>query len=484
MTPVGVLSVASEIFPLIKTGGLADVVGALPGALAEQDVSVRTLIPGYPQVIGAIGDASTVRTEPDLFGGEARLLATRVHGLDLLVLDAPHLYARPVNPYLGPDGKDWPDNAIRFAALARVAADVGLGLLEGYRPDVVHAHDWQAGLTPAYLHFSGGVRPATVMTVHNLAFPGKVPRGLLERLGLPPRSYAIDGVEFYGTLSLLKAGLQYADHITTVSPTYAAEICTADGGMGFDGLLRARADVLTGILNGIDTQTWNPAGDPFIAAPFDSTTLPSRVENKVALRARMGLEQDAAAPLFGVVSRLTWQKGMDLLLTCLPTLRAAGAQLVLVGTGEPDIEFSLRAETASYPGRIACVIGYDEALAHLVQAGADALLVPSRFEPCGLTQLCALRYGAVPVVARVGGLADTVIDANAAALSACVATGVQFAPVNPEMLELAIRRTAGLFREPDVWGSLQKNGMRADVSWRGPARRYAELYRALLRARA
>jgi starch synthase len=484
MTPLGVLAVASEIFPLVKTGGLADVIGALPGALAEEGVAVRTLIPGYPAVVGALHRARTVRTESDLFGEKARLLAAHAGDLDLLVLDAPHLYARPGNPYLGPDGRDWPDNAVRFAALARVAADIGGGALRGYTPAVVHAHDWQAGLAPAYLHYRGGARPGTVMTVHNLAFPGKASRDLLERLGLPARAYAVDGVEFHGTISLLKAGLRFADRITTVSPAYAVEIRTVEAGMGFDGLLRARAGVLSGILNGIDTAIWNPASDTLIAAPFRRTTLAKRAANKAALQARMGLAQEADAPLFGVVSRLTWQKGMDLLLTCLPVLRALGAQLALVGAGEAEIEAEFRREAANAPGRIGCVIGYDEALAHLLQAGVDALLVPSRFEPCGLTQLCALRYGAIPVVARVGGLADTVIDANTAALAAGVATGVQFAPVSADMLDVALRRTVALYREPAVWRTLQKNGMATDVSWRGPASQYAKLYRGLVEARA
>jgi starch synthase len=358
---------------------------------------------------------------------------------------------------------------------------------------VVHAHDWQAGLAPAYLYYRsgarsdydhGGVRPGTVMTVHNLGFSGKSPAGLLARLGLPQAAYAIDGVEFYGTISLLKAGLQFADRITTVSPTYAAEILTPEAGMGFDGLLRARADVLSGILNGIDTTIWDPASDTTIAAGFDRATLGRRASNKAALQARMGLARDPDAPLFAMVSRLTLQKGMDLLLDCLPVLHALGAQLALLGSGEPEIEAGFQAQAAAAPGRIGCVIGYDEALAHGIQAGADALLVPSRFEPCGLTQMCALRYGAVPVVARVGGLADTVIDANPAALAAGVATGVQFAPVTAEMLAVALRRTVVLYREPSAWRTIQENGMGADVSWRGPARRYAALYRELAGARA
>ncbi len=484
MQPLNVLSVASEMFPLVKTGGLADVIGALPAALAEQGITARTLIPGYPAVTEAIDAVQTVRTETDWFGGPARLLAARAADLDLLVLDAPHLYARPGNPYHGPDGRDWPDNAARFAALSLAAADVCSGAWQGYAPDVLHAHDWQTGLAPAYLHYRGGNRPGTVMTVHNLAFSGSVARDLLSLLGLPPHAYAIDGVEFYGTISLLKAGLQFADRITTVSPTYATEICTDEGGMGFGGLLRTRANVLSGILNGIDTTVWDPARDPLLAAPFDRTTLARRAANKAALQARLGLDQEPTAPLFGVVSRLTWQKGADLVLACLPVLRALGAQLALIGAGDADIEAGFRVEAARTPSRIGCVIGYDETLAHLVQAGADALLVPSRFEPCGLTQLCALRYGAVPVVARVGGLADTVIDANAAALAAGVATGVQFAPVNAGMLDMALRRTVALYREPSIWHTLQENGMTSDVSWRGPARQYAALYRELMGVRA
>jgi starch synthase len=483
MIPLRVLSVASEVFPLVKTGGLADVIGALPGALLPLGVKVRTLIPGYPAVIGAIGRARTVHTESDLFGGKARLLATRQADLDLLVLDAPHLYARPGNPYLGPDGQDWPDNAMRFAALSRIAADIGGGALTGYLPHVVHAHDWQAGLAPAYLHHRGGKHSATVMTVHNLAFPGKAPRNLLARLGLPPQSWSPDGVEFHGTISLLKAGLWYADRITTVSPTYAEEIRSEEAGMGFAGLLRARAGVLSGILNGIDTGIWNPASDALIATQYDRTTVARRAANKTALQARFGIEQDAATPLFGLVSRLTWQKGMDFLLACLPVLRSLGAQLVLVGAGESGFESAFRTAAVEAPDRIGCVIGYDEGLAHMMQAGADAILVPSRYEPCGLTQLCALRYGAVPVVARVGGLADTVIDANAAALAAGVATGVQFNPTTGGALEAALRRTVALYHAKSTWCTLRKNGMAVDVSWRGPAAEYAALYRDLVAER-
>ena len=476
-----VLSVASEAFPLIKTGGLADVVGALPAALAVEGVTVRTLLPGYPQVMAALAKAAPVAALDDLFGGPARVLAGRASGLDLFVLDAPHLFARPGNPYVASGGQDWPDNPLRFAALARIGARLAQGLVPAYRPVAVHAHDWQAALLPAYLHYDGGARPGTVVTVHNLAFQGQVPAGLLATLGLPSAAYTMEGVEYYGSIGYLKAGLRFADRITTVSPTYAAEIRTPDAGMGMDGLLRTRAGVVSGILNGIDEDIWNPAADTLLASPFDAGRIGARAGNRTALQARIALAPDPAAPLFAVISRLTWQKGMDLLLTAIPALLDAGGQLAVLGAGDAAIEAGMRAAAVLYPGRVGCLIGYDEGLAHLIQGGADALLVPSRFEPCGLTQLCALRYGTVPVVARTGGLADTVIDASPMALAAGVATGVQFAPVAVEMLEAAIRRTATLHRDPPAWRRMQANGLATDVSWRDPARRYAALFRDVAR---
>lgn len=484
MTGTGVLAVAPELYPLIKTGGLADVTGALPGALAGEGVTVTTLLPGHPEVMGALQDVTVDHQYTDLFGGPARLLSGLAAGLALFVLDAPHLYERDGGPYGDARGVDWSDNASRFAALSRVGADLGLGLLPDYRPAVVHAHDWPAGLTAAYLQYSGRPRPATVMTVHNLAFQGRFDRRLLPALGLPPAAFNVDGVEYYGGVGYLKAGLRLSDRITTVSPTYAAEICTPEGGMGLDGLLRGRGDRLTGILNGIDVQTWDPAHDPLIAAPYDRKKPSARAANKAELQAMMGLEPEPGAMLFGVVSRLTWQKGLDLLLAALPALLAEGAQLVVLGSGDARLEAGFTAAASAHPGRVACMLGYHEAAAHKIQAGADALLVPSRFEPCGLTQLCALRYGAVPVVARVGGLADTVIDASPMAVAAGAATGVQFAPVNVPMLEHAIRRAAALYRDNATWRRLQANGMAADVSWTGPARLYADLFRGLIAERA
>jgi len=483
---VKVLAVVSEIFPLVKTGGLADVAGALPLALAPLGVQIASLIPGYPAVTDALAGAEIVRSYGDLFGGTARLLRGRAAGLELMAIDAPHLYGRPGNPYVGPDGRDWPDNAIRFAALAAVASDVGTGAVADFVPDVVHAHDWQAGLTAAYLRYGGGDRhrPGTVMTVHNLAFQGQFPASLVPTLGLPWSAYTPAGVEYYGAVGFLKAGVALSDRIITFSQTDATEIRTSDGGMGMDGLLRARAPDVRGILNGIDDAVWNPATDPLIARNFDIAGLAERRANKAELQARLGLAADPDALLFGVISRLTWQKGLDLLLEAIPDLLARGAQFALLGSGDTALVESFVTAVATHRGRVGCVIGYNEALAHLIQAGADAILVPSRFEPCGLTQLCALRYGALPVVARVGGLADSVIDANEMALANGVGTGLQFAPVTRDALVAAIQRAVELWHEPEAWRTVQRNAMRTDVSWRRPAVHYAALYDEILAERA
>ncbi|KAB2872264.1 MAG: glycogen synthase GlgA, partial [Bauldia sp.] len=412
-----VLAVASEVFPFIKTGGLADVVGALPAALAGQGVVMRVMVPGYPAVMAALGEGQTLHHYIELFGGPATLVGGRAAGLDLIVLDAPHLFERPGNPYLSAEGADWPDNWKRFAALSLAAGDIGRGAVPSFVPAVVHAHDWQAALSAAYLHFVEGMKARTLLTIHNLAFQGRFPATVFGGLQLPDEAFAVDGVEYYGGVGYLKGGLQFADAITTVSPTYAEEICTPAAGMGLDGLLRARHGVLTGIVNGIDTATWNPAADLDLPATYTSARLGARTVNKRAVEKAFTLDADSG-PLLCVISRLTWQKGMDLLGACIDGLVASGARLAVLGTGDAAIEGMFRAAAARHAGRVGVITAYDEPLAHLLQGGADAILVPSRFEPCGLTQFCGLRYGCVPVVARVGGLADTIIDANDAALAA------------------------------------------------------------------
>jgi starch synthase len=427
-------------------------------------------------VLARLESAEPVHADDHFFGGPARLLRGQAANLDLLVLDAPHLFDRPGNPYSGPNSADWPDNALRFAALSCMAAILATDARIGPLPDILHAHDWQAGLAMAYLD-GAARRPATLLTVHNLAFQGNFPASLLPSLGLPANAFRIEGAEFHGMVGYLKAGLALADAITTVSPTYAAEIQTPEFGMGFDGLLRHRSKNLHGILNGIDDATWNPATDSLIASKFDMDHLAGRPINKAALQTQYGLERDPDALLLGVISRLSWQKGLDMLLPALDTLASLSAQLVILGAGEPDLEHQFRAAATAHPGRIACFIGYDEARAHQLQAGIDAILIPSRFEPCGLTQLCALRYGALPIVARTGGLADTVIDANAAAVAANTGTGLQFSSGH---FPQALHRTAALWSSPATWSRLQRNAMQTDVSWRRPAAQYAALYKSLV----
>ena len=483
MMPVRVLGVASEIYPIIKTGGLADVAGALPAALRAYGVEMHTLVPGYPDVMRALSDAEALLHRPDFFGGPVRLLAGSRDGLDLLVLDAPHLYERPGNPYVTPEGIDWPDNGLRFAALARMAAEIGLGAVASFVPDIVHAHDWQAALAPAYLHYADRPRPGTVMTIHNMAYQGKFAYEMLGAFGLPPDSFTIHGVEYFGGIGFLKAGLQFADRITTVSPTYAQEIQSDEGGMGLGGLLRERANVLSGILNGIDTSVWDPASDPHIAYRYSVDELQFRAANKAALERQFNLDPSPGSLLLGVISRLSWQKGLDLLLETIPNVLGEGMQLALLGSGDRDLQDRYQAAARANPGRISVVIGYDEVLAHLIQAGSDALVVPSRFEPCGLTQLCALRYGAVPIVARVGGLADTVVDISEADVTDRDATGFKFGPVTPELLAGALRKANLAFHDKLTWRRLQHSGMTTDVSWRNRALDYAALYRDILAAR-
>ncbi len=481
---IQVLAVASEIVPLIKTGGLADVAGALPPAIAAAGAKTTTMVPGYPAVMQALTGAVAVHTFADLFGGPARVVRGNAGSLDIIALDAPHLFARAGNPYLGADGREWADNGIRFAGLGAAAAAIAAGLVPGMEFDILHAHDWQAAMAVVYLHFHDGPRPGSVLTVHNLAFQGRYPASLFPRLGLPDTAFALNGLEYHGDVGFLKGGLSFAGRITTVSPTYAREIAGIDNGMGLDGLLRHRAGVVSGILNGIDDTLWNPATDSLIPAQYGRGRTGKRPVNKAALQQRMGLEPNPDALLIGVVSRLTSQKGLDLLVDQIDSMVAAGMQLAVLGAGDPDLEQAFLAAAEWHLGSVGCIVGYDEPVAHLMQAGSDALLVPSRFEPCGLTQLYALRYGAIPVVSRVGGLSDSVIDANEAALVAGVATGIQFWPATADGLGTALHRLRTLWQDRPVWDRVQRNGMAADVSWRGSASRYVALYRSLLADRS
>lgn len=476
---IEVLSVASEAFPLIKTGGLADVVGALPAALAPHGVSMRVLLPGYPKVMDALHEGREVWYYEDFFGGAARLHAGRANGLDIIAIDAPHLYDRPGNPYVGPDGKDWPDNWRRFAALSYAAYDLSRGLLDGYRPDILHCHDWQSGLVAAYARFNPDSTAKTIMTVHNIAFQGVFGWDVFNGLKLDYEAARTGSIEYFGNIGYLKAGLQLADAVTTVSPTYAHEIRTQAYGMGLEGLLQGRSGSVHGILNGIDVAEWNPGTDAALSQTFGASTVFHRAANKRALEEKFGLEA-GDGPIFSVVSRLTWQKGLDMLPGQVDYIVANGGRLVVLGSGDQVIEDAFAGAALRHPGKVGVQIGYDEGLSHLIQGGADAILIPSRFEPCGLTQLYGLRYGCVPVVSRVGGLADTVIDANEAAIEAGVATGVVFSPATEEALGEAIRRTLALYARPKLWHKMQRRGMKSDVSWELSAEKYADLYASLL----
>ncbi|CAN7229849.1 glycogen synthase GlgA [Pararhizobium sp. LjRoot235] len=474
-----VLSVASEVFPLIKTGGLADVAGALPAALKPHGVRMRTLMPGYPIVMHKLKKPQKVGGFDNLFGHPASILAVDHEGLDLLILDAPELFDRDGGPYVDRLGLDYTDNFRRFAALSLAAAEIAGGLLPNWKPDLVHVHDWQAALTPVYMRFGPAHGMPVVLTIHNIAFQGQFSSDVFPELALPPEAFSISFVEYFGDVGFLKGGLQTANAITTVSPSYAQEILTPEFGMGFEGLLTARLSHLSGIVNGIDTDVWNPQTDTHIAANYGPTTLKKREINRRALSEYFGFD-NAPGPIFCVVSRLTWQKGMDVLAEVIDDIVDNGGKLAVLGSGDPSLESAFLTAAARHPGRVGMVTGYNEPLSHLMQAGADAIIIPSRFEPCGLTQLYGLRYGCVPIVAHTGGLADTIIDANEAALAARVATGFQFSPVSAASLRQALRRAFAAYRQPKVWARLQAQGMKSDVSWDLSAHRYADLYSSLL----
>lgn len=476
-----ILSVASEMYPLIKTGGLADVVGALPRALAAHDVEVRTVLPGYPVVLQKIGKTKKVLTIKSLLGARAHILEGKVDEQPVYVVDCPDYFKREGGPYSDYSGHEWSDNWKRFAAFSKAAAVVGEGGLKDWSPDLVHVHDWQAAMTPAYMRHGASPRKPLVVTIHNLAFQGRFGHEIFHLLDLPETAWSVDGVEYYGGVGYLKAGLVYADAITTVSPTYAEEIKTEHNGMGLNGLLNGRADKVHGVLNGIDVDVWDPETDPLIRTNYTARSLRQRQANKRDVEERMDLRKEDT-PIIAVVSRLTWQKGMDVLSEALNDLVASGVRLALVGTGERMLEGAFLSAASRHRGRVGVKITYDETMAHALLAGSDAILVPSRFEPCGLTQLYGLRYGCVPIVSRVGGLADTVVHANEAAIASGAATGVVFGPLDGYQLKSAVHRFLQLYRNEEALQTMQKAGMRSDFSWSKSAGRYVELYRDLLKS--
>jgi len=486
---LGVLFITSEVYPLIKTGGLGDVSAALPTALRELGVDVRLLIPGYPKVLAGlrykrkVAGFSGLSHFPPFVLWSARLPAGKgvSKGVPIFVIDCPSLYRRNGGPYTDTAGQDWPDNALRFGLLSKIGAILASDaspLL--WRPNIVHCNDWQSGLTPAYLHFYQGRKVVSLMSVHNLSFQGVFPPSTLTRLGLPATSYNISGIEYYGNMSFLKAGLYYSDHITTVSPTYAKEIQTMPLGFGLQGLLAGRSDHISGIVNGIDIAEWDPATDPYLAQNYTVKRIAAKGTNKRALQQVMGLVVDPDIPLFGMVSRHTYQKGCDLLLQVAPFLARMPAQLVILGSGEAGLDRELAALEKNHPGKIAVRIGFDETLSHLIEGGADSFLMPSRFEPCGLNQMYSQCYGTPPLVHATGGLLDTVVDCTPATLADGSASGFFFYEMDPGSFLAGIQRVIDSYCNKTTWLRLQRNGMAKDFSWRPGAIAYRDIYLSLL----
>ena len=480
-----VLYMTAELYPWVKSAGLGDVAAALPPALIAGGIDVRLLLPGFRCFLDAFpGLTDVARLQTPFAAERVRLGLARLPGSESFayLVDHPVFYDRPGNPYAGPDGSDWSDNYRRFALLGWVAAELARGADPNWRPELLHGHDWHVGLALAYLAASAPEKGhvPTIFTVHNLAYRGLFPASVFPELALPPGFFSVNGVEFFGMVSFIKAGLYYADRLTTVSPTYAREIQTPDFGWGLDGLLRTRADLLTGILNGVDTSIWDPRHDVALPQPYGiEDAMSGKEAAKAVLQRRLGLEPLGDAPLFGVVSRLIPQKGLDLVLAGLPALVAGGAQLALLGTGDGDLEHGFTVAAAQYRGQVAAEIDYDESLAHLIIGGSDVILVPSRFEPCGLTQLYALRYGSLPLVRRVGGLADTVVDATPTSLSGGTATGFAFDDETPQGLISAVGRAIALFQEREMRRRMMRQAMMCDFSWDAAARQYIAIYRAL-----
>lgn len=469
-----VIFAASEIFPYVKTGGLGDVAGALPQALAAAGVDIRLMLPGFPAILEKLTKTKVLHKWQEFYGAtDASLLRGELdNGLIAYVLDAPRFFHR-TTPYTDENGLDWPDNYLRFAAFCQAAVQIA-DIDKEWKPDVIHGHDWQAGLIPAYLHYSHSP-VASVFTIHNIAYQGLFPASTLPQLKLPAESFVVEGLEYYLKVGFLKAGLYYSDKISTVSPTYAREIQASPEGCGLEGLLATRSSDLMGILNGIDNEIWNPETDPVLHQSYSVSSIAKRDKNKRALLQEFGFSNTEDKILFAVVSRMTPQKGLDLLVGAIPTLLGQNAQFLILGSGDNELEAEYRNLAAIYPDHVKVRIGYDESLAHRIFSGADAIIAPSRFEPCGLVQLYALRYGALPIVRNTGGLADTVTDLT----DNKDGTGFVFQETSTQDLEGALLKAAEMyFNAPETWKAAQARAMAQDFGWENAAHRYLKLYDA------
>jgi starch synthase len=475
-----VLFVSSEIYPLAKTGGLADVSAALPRTLSQLGADIELIMPGYPQALETASHGSiAVEFTDEIQGIRTRLVQARTpdSGLPVWLVDCPVLYDRRGTPYQDQNGVDWPDNAQRFAHLSYVAGRLARGdLIPDWRVDVVHANDWHVGLLPVQLRNTGGRCPSTLFTVHNLAFQGLFPSSTLPKINMPLGLFTPEGIEFHGQISFLKAGIQFSDHLTTVSPSYAREILTPEYGCGLDGLLQQRATHLTGILNGVDYQVWDPAHDTHLPANYQIDDLSGKSECKTELQRKLGLPTKSDVPLIVWISRITHQKMADTLLDALPAILERNVQFALLGQGDLALEGRLRNAACRYPDRMSVRIGYEEALAHFFYGGGDILLHPSRFEPCGLTPLYGLRYGTLPVVRHVGGLIDTIVCVDEQGSRVETANGFGFLQLGTQGMLDCLDQALSFYAQPVAWRKLQKIAMSCEFDWFSSARRYMELY--------
>ena len=481
-----VLFVTSEVFPLVKTGGLADVSGSLPSALQNLGVDIRILVPGYPAVLKQLDNLkqlAVLKNLPVIENAELMMGTILDTDINVLVIKAIGLYERDGGPYVDANGQEWLDNPVRFGILSKVAAVISgpNSPIIDWQPDIVHCNDWQTGLTPAYMKLVEHTSAKSMISLHNMAFQGCYAPGWLTTLALPHSNFTVEGFEYHGQLSFLKAGIFYADSITTVSPSYAKEIQTAEFGFGLEGLLSKRGNELKGILNGIETDEWNPESDPHLVKTYSVTNLAGKKEVKRALQERLGLQIDANAPLLGVVSRLTHQKGLDMLVPILQQLVDVGCQFALLGSGESALENSFRHLANNNPKKVSVTIGYNEPLSHQIMAGSDMFIMPSRFEPCGLNQLYGLAYGTPPIVNATGGLADSVVDTNIITFKNKTANGFVISEASSTSLLSCIKQALNIFNnDAKAWQQIQKNGMRLNLSWDKSALEYLAEYQKLL----